>query len=47
MKDSGWRFDKIGFMTVYFNKAGEMNGRSYVEIQLRFPSFPNSENIDK
>ena len=26
MKDSGWRFDKINSMTVYFCKTGELNG---------------------
>ena len=26
MKDSGWRFDKINSMTIYFYKTGEMNG---------------------
>ena len=26
MKDSGWRFDKINSMTVYFYKTNEMNG---------------------
>ena len=29
MKDSGWRFDKINSMIVYFYKTGEMNGKSY------------------
>ena len=28
MKKSGWRFDKIISMTIYFHKTGEMNGRS-------------------
>ena len=35
MKDSGWRFDKIKSMTVYFYKTGEMVGRSHVKIPLR------------
>ena len=26
MKDSGWRFDKINFMTICFYKTGELNG---------------------
>ena len=34
-KDSGWRFDKISSMIVYFYKSGELNGSSNVEILLR------------
>ena len=30
MKDSGWRFDKINSMTVYFYKTNEINGSNYV-----------------
>ena len=30
MKDSGWRFDKINSMTIYFYKTLEMNGSNYV-----------------
>ena len=26
IKDSGWRFDKINSMTIYFYKTNEMNG---------------------
>ena len=26
MKDSGWRFDKIISMTIYFYKTQELNG---------------------
>ena len=26
MKDSGWRFDKINSMTIYFYKSKEING---------------------
>ena len=32
MKTSGWKFDKINSMTVYFYKMGVMNGRSYVKF---------------
>ena len=32
MKDSGWRFDKINSMLVYFHKTGELNSSNYVEI---------------
>ena len=35
MKDSGWRFDKINSMTIYFYKTGEMNSSNYVKIPLR------------
>ena len=32
MIDSGWRFDKIISMTIYFYKTGELNGLSYVKL---------------
>ena len=35
MKDSGWRFDKLNSMTVYFYKTGELNGSNYVKVPLR------------
>ena len=35
MKGSGWRFDKINSMTVYFYKTGELNGSKYVKNPLR------------
>ena len=35
MKESGWRFDKLNSMTIYFYKTGEMDGRSYIKITLR------------
>ena len=47
MKGSGWRFDKINSMTVYFYKTSEMNGRSYVKIPLRSNTILNIENNDK
>ena len=47
MEDSGWRFDKINSMTIYFYKTGEMNGRSYVKIPLRSAANLNIENDDK
>ena len=46
LKDSGWRFDKINPMTVYFYKTGEMNGSNYVKIPLRSNSILNIENND-
>ena len=46
-KDSGWRFDKINSMTLYFYKIGDLNGSSYVKIPLRSNAVLNIENIDK
>ena len=47
MKESGWRFDKVNSMTVYFYKTGEMVGRSHVKIPLRSSAILNIENDDK
>ena len=47
MKDSGWRFDKINSMTIYFYKTNEMNGSNYVKIPLRSNAIFNIENNDK
>ena len=47
MKDSGWRFDKINSMTVYFYETIEMNGLNYVKIPLRSNAILNVENNDK
>ena len=47
MKDSGWRFDKINSMIIYFYKTSEINGRSYVKIPLRSNAILNIENNDK
>ena len=47
MKDSGWRFDKINSMTVYFYKTTELNGSNYVKIPLRSNTILNIENNDK
>ena len=47
MKDSGWRFDKINSMTIYFYKTGKMDGRSYVKIPLRSSAILNIENDEK
>ena len=35
LKDSGWRFDEIISMTVYFYKTGELNGSNYLKKPLR------------
>ena len=47
MKDSGWRFDKINSMTIYFYRTGELNGSNYVKILLRSNAILNFENNDK
>ena len=47
MKDSGWRFDKINSMTIYFHNTGELNGSNYVKIPLRSNAILNIENNDK
>ena len=47
MKDSGWRFDKINSMTIYFYKTNEMDGSNYVKIPLRSSAILNIENNDK
>ena len=47
MKDSGWRFDKINSMTVYFYETNKMNGSNYVKIPLRSKAILNIEKNDK
>ena len=47
MKDSGWRFDKINSMTVYFYNTGELKGSNYVKIPLRTSAILNIENDNK
>ena len=47
MKDSGWRFDKLYSMTIYFYKSSEMNGSNYIKIPLRSNAILNVENNDK
>ena len=47
MKDSGWRFDKINSMAVYFCKTGELNGPNCVKTPLRSNAVLNNENNDK
>ena len=46
MKDSGWRFNKINSMTIFY-ETGEMNGSNYVKVPLRTNAIVNIENIDK
>ena len=47
LKDSGWRFEKIISMTIYFYKTTEMNGSNYIKIPLRSNAILNVENNDK
>ena len=47
MKDSGWIFDKIHSMTVYFYHTGIKNGSNYVKIPLRSNALLNIEINDK
>ena len=47
MKDSGWRFDEINSMTIYFYKTHEMDGSNYIKIPLRSNAILNVENNDK
>ena len=47
MNDSGWRFDKINSMIIYFYKTGELNGSNYVQIPLRSNAILNIENNGK
>ena len=47
MKDSGWRFDKISSMRIYFYKTNGRNGSNYVKIPLRTNAILNIENNDK
>ena len=47
MKYSGWRFDKIDSMTIYFYKTVELNDSNYVKIPLRSNAILNVENNDK
>ena len=47
MRDSGWRFDKLYSMTIYFYKTNEMNGSNYIKVPLRTNAILNVENNDK
>ena len=47
MKDSGWRFDQINSMTIYFYQTRIMNGSNYTKNPPRPNAFLNIENNDK
>ena len=44
MKSSGWNFDKVNSMILYFYKTGKMNGSSYIKNPLRPAAILNIEN---
>ena len=46
-KDTGWGFDNINLVTIYFYKTGEIKGSSYVKKRLRSSAILNIENDDK
>ena len=46
-KDSGWRFDKIISMTVYFHKITELNVSSFGKVPIQSPALSNFDNDDK
>ena len=43
MKDSGWRFDKVISMTIYFYKTQELNATNYVKLPIRSNSLLNCQ----
>ena len=47
MKESGWRFNKINSMTIFFYKTTELNGSCYVKVPIRCSTILNSQNDDK
>ena len=47
MKESGWRFDKINSMTIFFYQIGIMTGSVYLKKPLRSSAIINNENNDK
>ena len=47
MIESGWVFDKLVSMTIYFYKTNELNGSSYVKIPLKSQALLNIQNKDK
>ena len=47
MKNSGWGFDKINSMTIYFYQTGLIKGSNYVKIPLRSNAILNVEKNDK
>ena len=47
MKDSGWRFDKVISMTIYFYKTQELNGTNYVKLPIRSNAILSIQNDDK
>ena len=46
-KNSGWRFEKINSMTIYFIKTVGLNGSNCVKTPLRSNAILNFENNDR
>ena len=47
MRDSGWRFDKLISMTIFFYKTQELNGLNFIKLPLRSNAILNIQNDDK
>ena len=47
MEVSGWRFDKINSMTLYFYQTGIMNASKYIKNPLRSSAIMNIGSNDK
>ena len=47
MKQSGWNFQRINTMGIYFHKSGEINGSNYVKLPLRNSAILYIENKDR
>ena len=47
MKHSGWRFDKINPMTIFFYQTGIMKGSYYAKNPMRSNAILNFGNDDK
>ena len=47
MKDSGWRFDKINSMAIYFYQTGIMYGSNYIKVLSRSNPILKIENNDE
>ena len=47
MREPGWHFQRVNFMTISFYNTGNMDGSSYVKIPLRSSAILNIKNNDK
>ena len=46
MRESGWIFQRVNSMTIFFYNTGNMDGSSYVKIPLRSSAILNIKNDD-